>query len=157
VSDLYDTDVVQWSEQQAELLRQLAAGERINDLVDWENVIEEIESVGHSERDTVVSLLTNVMDHKLRLLCWPDDAAARHWAAEIRAWLARVARRHRPSMHIENEMEDLFQIALLDSASLMLDAGPPSPELPTTCPWSLGELLEEGEAARLWRPEAPTA
>ena len=31
---LYDADVLEWSEQQARLLRQLAAGERLNEAVD---------------------------------------------------------------------------------------------------------------------------
>jgi len=50
VSDLYDTDIVHWSEHQAELLRRRAAGELINEAdLDWLNIAEEIESVG-SER-----------------------------------------------------------------------------------------------------------
>ena len=36
----YDTDILIWSERQAALLRRVAAGERVNDQVDWENVIE---------------------------------------------------------------------------------------------------------------------
>jgi hypothetical protein len=32
MSDLYDTDVVAWSERQADLLRRMAGGERVNDL-----------------------------------------------------------------------------------------------------------------------------
>jgi hypothetical protein len=47
MSDLYD-DVLLWSERQAALLRRMAAGERVNDQVDWENVAEEIEDVGRS-------------------------------------------------------------------------------------------------------------
>ena len=49
MSDLYDTDAVTWAEQQAALLRRIAAGERVNDQVDWENVVEEIEDVGGGE------------------------------------------------------------------------------------------------------------
>jgi len=45
MSDLYGTDLLLWSEQQAKLLRRVAAGEQVNDQVDWENVVEEIESV----------------------------------------------------------------------------------------------------------------
>ena len=37
---LHDSDVLIWSEQQADLLRRLAAGERVNDAVDWANVIK---------------------------------------------------------------------------------------------------------------------
>ena len=30
MSDLYQTDILEWSEQQADLLRRVAAGERVN-------------------------------------------------------------------------------------------------------------------------------
>ena len=47
MSDLYDDDILEWSEQQAALLRRVAAGERLNDASpDWANIIEEVESVG---------------------------------------------------------------------------------------------------------------
>jgi Domain of unknown function DUF29 len=45
----YDTDLVLWSREQAELLRRMAVGERVSDQVDWENVAEEIESLGRSD------------------------------------------------------------------------------------------------------------
>jgi Domain of unknown function DUF29 len=149
----YDTDIVLWSEHQASLLRRVAAGERINDQLDWTNIIEEMESVGRSETETVMSLLTNVMDHKLRLIGWPNHLAAVHWQHEIRAWLARIAKRHRPSMHIEAEMTVLFRIAQLDMEAHMLDAGSPAESLPTTCPWTLNELLSEAEATLHQKPE----
>ena len=55
--DLYETDVLVWSERQGQLLRRLAAGERVNADVDWANVIEEIECVGRSELHRCESLL----------------------------------------------------------------------------------------------------
>jgi len=46
MSDLYDQDMLLWSEQQAELLRPRAAGEISNDAdVDWLSIAEEIEAV----------------------------------------------------------------------------------------------------------------
>jgi hypothetical protein len=43
----YDTDILLWSERQAELLRRRAAGELDNEAaLDWPNIAEEIESVG---------------------------------------------------------------------------------------------------------------
>jgi len=42
--DLYEQDILVWSEKQAGLLRQLARGERVNEAVDWENVIDEVET-----------------------------------------------------------------------------------------------------------------
>jgi hypothetical protein len=152
MSDLYEDDIVTWSEQQAELLRRAARGKHINDQLDWSNIIEEVESVGRGETDAVMSLLSNAMGHKLRLIEWPEDPAVRHWRHEIRVWLAQVAKRHRASMHIKTALADLWQDATLDAGGPMLDAGPPSIALPEACPWTLDQLLAEGEAARRWRP-----
>ncbi len=46
---LYDEDVVAWAEQQAAALRALGARPDLSNALDWENVIEEVESVGLSE------------------------------------------------------------------------------------------------------------
>ena len=56
MSDLYDTDILLWSERQAELLRRHAAGERVKDAwIDWPNIAEEIVDVGRSELRAVAS------------------------------------------------------------------------------------------------------
>jgi hypothetical protein len=57
MADIYDEDILLWSEQQAELLRRMAQGDRVNDQVDWENVAEEIVDVGRSELRAVASYL----------------------------------------------------------------------------------------------------
>ena len=50
MSDLYDADILQWSEHQAALLRRRAAGELVNEAdLDWPNIAEEIESLGKSQ------------------------------------------------------------------------------------------------------------
>ncbi|WP_376093450.1 DUF29 family protein [Roseomonas sp. CCTCC AB2023176] len=53
--DRYHRDIMAWSASQAERLRRLRDGEQVNDL-DWDNVIEEVESVGKSELQAVLSL-----------------------------------------------------------------------------------------------------
>src|SRR5690242_9861574 len=77
--DLYDTDILVWSERQADLLRRLAAGERVNADVDWDNVIDEVETVGRAELNAVESLLLQAMIHLLRLQAYPHDDPAGHW------------------------------------------------------------------------------
>ena len=67
----YDIDTLTWSEHQAALLRRVKAGERINDQVDWDNVIEEIESAGQSQIDAVESLWTQAFLHDLKAEAWP--------------------------------------------------------------------------------------
>jgi hypothetical protein len=149
MSSLYDTDVLAWSRQQAELLRRMAAGEGVNDKVDWPNVIDEIDSVGRSEVRTVMSALKNAMQHKLYLLGWPNAQAARHWQVEIRSQLAQVHKDYRESMRreIEPELPDLYRLARLGVEGHVLDEGPPASALPELCPWALDSLLAEGAAA----------
>jgi Domain of unknown function DUF29 len=91
----YDTDILTWSERQAALLRRVGVGEKVNDQVDWENVIEEIESVGRSELHAVESLLTQALAHMLKAEAWPLSSAVPGWHAEARLF-RRQARRRLP-------------------------------------------------------------
>jgi Domain of unknown function DUF29 len=63
--DLYHNDILGWSKAQAERLRRLRGGERVDDL-DWEHVIEEIEDVGGSQLSAVKSRLGLAMPHALK-------------------------------------------------------------------------------------------
>ena len=141
MSDLYDADIVTWSERQAELLRRIAAGERINDQVDWENVIEEIDSVGRSETDAVESLLYQAVLHRLKIQGWPGSRTVPHWQAESRGALARARRKFRESMRQKIEIAGLYADALV-GLPVTMDGLPPQP-LPAECPWTLDELLAE--------------
>ena len=64
----YETDIAEWAEQRATLLRRRAAGALVNDAeVDWSNVAEEIESVGRSERSALRSHIATVLEHLIKL------------------------------------------------------------------------------------------
>ena len=63
----YDTDIVLWSEQQAELLRSRAA----QCAFDWDNLAEEIVDVGRSELRAVASHLAQALLHDLKAEAWP--------------------------------------------------------------------------------------
>ena len=52
MSDLDETDAALWHQQVA-LLRRMANGERVDDLVDWENVIEEVATCGSATEDEI--------------------------------------------------------------------------------------------------------
>lgn len=145
----HDTDVLAWSRQQTELLRRMAAGERVNDKLDWPHLIEEIDSVGRTEVRAVTSALKNAMQHKLYLLGWPSVQAVRHWQVEIRTQLAQAHKDYRESMRreIEPELPDFYRLARLGVEGHVLDVGPPVVALPDHGPWTLDELLAEGAAA----------
>jgi hypothetical protein len=71
VSNSYEADILTWSERQADLLRRVGAGEKVNDQVDWDNVAEEVESVGRSQLAQVKSLLVQALAHMLKAEAWP--------------------------------------------------------------------------------------
>ena len=144
---LYETDAMAWSRQQAGLLRRMVAGERINNQVDWPNVIDEIESVGRSELRAVTSALQIAMQHKVFLLGWPNALAVDDWAAAARSQLAEAHEDFRESMRKEINLRSLYRRAMRATKQQMLDEGSPATPLPDQCPFSLDELLAEGAAA----------
>src|SRR3954469_2362008 len=108
MSDLYEADILAWSGQQAALLRRLAAGERVNDQVDWANVAEEIESVGNEQLHAVTSLLTQALRHMLKAYCWPQSLNVSHWKAEAQVALDDAADRFAPSMRQRIDMAKVY-------------------------------------------------
>ena len=142
MSDLYDTDLVLWSEQQAALLRRRAAGELVNEAeLDWPNIAEEIESVGSEQRHAVESLLVQALIHMLKAAAWPLSLAVPHWEAEARVFRGDARRRFVPSMRQRLDLAGLYRQALR-GLPVTLEGQPPLP-VPEVCPVTLDELLAE--------------
>jgi hypothetical protein len=139
MSDLYETDILVWSEQQAELLRRLAHGERVNDQLDWEHLIEEVESAGSEQLHAVESLLLQALVHMLKAQGWPLARDVENWRADARGFRAQAANRFAPSMRQRLDLARLYRQALRAVPATM-DGQPPQP-LPDACPATLDELL----------------
>ncbi len=139
MSDLYETDILVWSEQQAELLRRLAHGERVNDQLDWEHLIEEVESVGSEQLHAVESLLLQALVHMLKAQGWPLARDVENWRADARGFRAQAANRFAPSMRQRLDLARIYRQALRAVPATM-DGQPPQP-LPDACPVTLDELL----------------
>ena len=139
--DLYERDILSWSEHQASLLRKLAGGERVND-IDWEHVVAEIEDVGISELNAVRSLLRQMLVHLLKLHNWPDNPSANHWRGAIAASQADAAQRFSPGMRQRIDMAGLYHWALRQVEDSTGES-PPAGSSPPACPLSLDDLLVE--------------
>jgi hypothetical protein len=135
----YNTDILTWSERQAALLRRLAAGEQINDQVDWSNIIEEVEAVGQSQVDAVESWLYQALIHMLKAEAWPLSEAVPHWQAESRGFRAQARRKYRPSMAQKIDVRGLYADALYAMPET-IDGQPPLPVQPD-CRVTLDDLL----------------
>jgi hypothetical protein len=136
---LYERDILSWSRHQADLLRRLARGERVND-VDWEHVVEEIEDVGLSELNAVRSYLRLMLVHLLKVQGWPESPAADHWRREITSFQSDAEQRFAPSMRQSIDLIHLYTRALKELRNAKFDGVSPRP-WPLTCPVTLDELL----------------
>lgn len=79
----YDTDLLLWSQRQADLLRRVGAGERLNDQVDWENVAEEIECLGKSDRREARNRIRVILTHLIKLVASPATEPRPGWHQTI--------------------------------------------------------------------------
>jgi hypothetical protein len=141
MSDLYDADILEWSERQADLLRRVAAGERLNDNApDWPNIIEEVESVGREQLHAVESFLVQALLHILKAEAWPNSQAVPGWRAEARRFRGDAASRYSPSMRQRIDLARLYERAL-EGMPETIDGQPPLP-VPDSCAMTLGELLD---------------
>lgn len=155
----YDYDALAWAKHQAALLRRVAAGERLNERVDWANVIEEVQDLGLSELRSCESLLRQALVHLLNLHAWPASRSAGYWRSEAIAFLADARKRFAPSMGQRLDLADLYETAL-DQVQAMTDESAPPRLLAGRCPYALGDLLAKrpdiaGLASRLVGEGAP--
>jgi len=79
---LYDEDFVAWSQQQVIALR-AAARSGSNQLLDWENLAEEIEGLGISQKSALGSQIKRIIHHLLTLEHSPARNPKRGWENSI--------------------------------------------------------------------------
>ena len=81
MSNLYDTDFLQWTERQTDLLRRMAAGESVNEAPDWRNLAEENRERGRTREARSSNALRLLhLDH---LLNGVTTMSLRNWRDAI--------------------------------------------------------------------------
>ncbi|MYM86474.1 DUF29 domain-containing protein [Duganella sp. BJB1802] len=138
MSNLYEDDIIAWSEQQAALLRRGQWSE-----LDIDNIAEEIEDVGKSEKRELKSRLSVLTSH---LLKWKYQPTRRthSWQNTIREQRAAIRQdiKKMPSLKSllrnANWLADVYRRALVDT-----HAETSLPGLPTESPWTMTEILTE--------------
>lgn len=133
---LYERDALAWAKRQARLLRRVAAGELVNDAVDWAHVIEEVADVGLSELRACRSLLRQAMVHLLKLHAAPDSQAVEHWQGEVAGFLTDARDVFSPSMRQRIDLGELYADALYRAK-----IGNGLRRSPEACPFVLDDLL----------------
>lgn len=105
---LYDADFVAWSRQQAKALR-AAARPGSNQDLDWENLAEEIEGLGRSERSAVGRHVMRIVQHLAKLDVSPDVEPRNGWRRTIRLARLNVGRRLEENPSLKAEIDRIVE------------------------------------------------
>lgn len=103
LGELYEQDFVLWTKQQAAGLRR-AKGSNL--LLDWENLAEEIESLGRSDRRELRSQIRRVLRHLLKLESSPAENPRAGWRASINESRKELRDLLRDSPSLKNEVDE---------------------------------------------------
>lgn len=131
----YETDFYQWTQQQAALLRQGALS-----ALDIENLIEEIDDMGASNRRSLGSFLELVIMHLLKWQYQPERRGT-SWRLSIFNGRHQIQRllKDSPSLNpkvvtlIADEYRQARQIAALET-------GLPLTTFPDQCPFTIEQI-----------------
>jgi len=143
-SATYDTDILEWSEQQASALRNLARTRHdLSNELDWENVAEEIECVGRSEFAAVRSYIRQIMIHLIKAVSAPQTELILHWHKEVRGFHSELIDRVTPSMIARLDIASLWRRAIKDAEVDLGEHGQAvTPALRRECPLIAAEIAD---------------
>jgi hypothetical protein len=138
---LYDTDFVEWTAQNAELLRQGRFDE-----VDLEHVAEEIEDLGKRDLLAVRSQLRRMLMHSIKQKIQPERDGA-SWRGSIVTAQGIIIDYVELSPSLRRQLTDslpaVYRRAIKEALSETGLAGQRKDlGIPETCPFSLSQLVD---------------
>lgn len=133
---LHELDFYAWTQQQIALLKSGKLAE-----VDIEHIIEEIASMGASERRELINRLAVLLAHILKWHYQPSFRG-RSWQLTIKEQRRQLLRllKDNPSLHAR--LDEFIADAYLDAILLAArESGLDEAAFPAQCPYSQDELL----------------
>ena len=113
IKQLHDRDFNLWVEQMA-----IAIKNRDIDNMDWDNLLEEIEDMGASQKRALDSYMQRLIEHIFKLKYWYSEKEynQKHWEKEVvnfRSSIKRILKKN-PSLknYVAEEYEDIYQDAI---------------------------------------------
>jgi hypothetical protein len=133
----YDSDFYGWTQEQADLLR----SGRISEL-DTQNLLEEIESMGRSERRELESRLEVLLAHLLKWK-YQEGRRSRSWTLTIIGQRQKVSRCLKASPSLKHKLSE----SLEDAYSYAIIAAERETQIsrnvfPDTCPWTFEQIMD---------------
>jgi hypothetical protein len=141
-NQLYDTDFVRWTEEQAQHLQQ-----NDTESIDWQNIQEEISALGRSEKHELENRLEVLLEHLLKRGYINNAYDNRGWEITIKEQRKKIRRLLRDSPSLKNYGEALIAEIWQDARSDVQDLYP-TILLPETNPFS--ESLDQLLTVTFW-------
>ncbi|MER9297788.1 DUF29 domain-containing protein [Mesorhizobium sp. M0621] len=134
----YEADYAQWCAEQGALLRE----GRLSDL-DRENLAEEIESLGRSDKREIASRLGTLILHLLKWGFQPEQRKT-GWLLTIREQRHRIGKLidESPSLKAcpRKQLTGEFEFARLKAID---ETGLPEKHFPVDCPYQIADVLDQ--------------
>lgn len=136
MSNLYEQDCCAWVEVQIELLKK-----GYFDKLDIENIIEELVSVGNSERNKLVSHLVILMLHMLKIKYQPCRKS-KLWDLSIKNARYCALNTLKKNSSLKSSLPYLFEEAYFSARlEAAKETGQEEEMFPEICPWTVEEIL----------------
>src|SRR5580704_9616659 len=137
----YDDDFFAWTQHQAAVLRKMPVADN---RFDRENVAEEIETLGRSERDAVRSQVRRIIEHFLKLQYSPAQEPRYGWMRSITDARAQLGDKLSATLRrdAEGALTAIYDDAR-DQAELALrefEETEAASSLPAECSYSLDQI-----------------
>jgi hypothetical protein len=134
----YEEDLFAWTQEQAALLRAHA-----HDGLDWENLAEEIESMGRRDRRELKSRIRVILLHLLKWQAQPDLRGA-GWRKTLLTQRLEIGDLLLQSPSLRREVPDLVRDAYRDAVKEAVgETELPAKTFPRTCPYEAADVLDE--------------
>jgi len=139
---LYDRDFSLWLEETAARLRV-----KDFDRLDIDNLLEEIETLGRSERNELKSRLDTLLSHILKRVHVPIQDDYNGWERTIREQRKQIRRRLADSPSLKNYLPEIFDEVWKD-VPIELKEDYPQFQFPST--WQFSRDIETILTEKFW-------
>ena len=138
MTSTYEQDFYQWTQEQAELLKAGALSQ-----LDVENLIEEIESMGKSQKRALISRMTVLLMHLLKWDYQPDRRSG-SWKSTIITQRKEIKRLLKDNPGLKSIITEMLTETYLDAAEIAsAETELPESTFPETCPYTVEHLMGE--------------
>jgi hypothetical protein len=137
-TNLYESDFYAWTSEQAKLLQL----RKLDDL-DFENLIEEITSLGKQQRQELRNRLGILIGHLLKWHYQPENQS-KSWRVTIRGQRREIKYLLSQSPSLKSYLDEAILLGFAQGIDLVVQETPlDDRDLPKECPYSVEQIFDD--------------